>query len=131
MVYFVACHLSEGSHFGGMRTCGGLECKWSSHNPSEASNLSDLVKIGYIARRPFIMNTICSRYTIKSLLRVDRDNILQYHALILSINHLSCNISGWSYCCPSDWSSAWIQECRQGRQRINYSIIYALKCYKH
>ena len=39
----VACHLSEGSHFGHVRTCGGLMFKWSSHNASEASSLSDLL----------------------------------------------------------------------------------------
>ena len=63
----VTCHLSEGSHFSGVRTCGGLfrqYCcvpplqgllfsvawghvesldRWSSQNANEASNLSDLV----------------------------------------------------------------------------------------
>ncbi len=35
--YIVTCHLTEGSFFGGVRTCGGLEFKWSYHNAREAT----------------------------------------------------------------------------------------------
>ncbi len=80
----VACYLSEGSHFDGVRTCGGLMCKWSSHNA-----------IGYIAKHPFIINTICSRYTMKSLLRVGCDNIFYSSLFVLFSVKPSYKRSPW------------------------------------
>ncbi len=63
----VACHLFEGSHFGGIRTCGGLM----------SSCILCIHKISYIVEHPFIINTICSWYTINSLLRVGCNNTIK------------------------------------------------------
>ncbi len=117
IVHIVAYHLSEGSHFSGVRTCGGLGCKWSSHNASEASNLSDLVTqdlhvyIGYIARHPFINNTTWSRYTIKSLLGWAATIHIRFIQCITRIawfviwSRLNINSKLWYYM----WKITWIQ----------------------
>ncbi len=61
-LYIVACHLSEGSHFGGVRTCGGLMCKWSSHNASDASTKSVTLPNTRPSSTPYAHNTRLNNY---------------------------------------------------------------------
>ncbi len=95
-VYIAACHLSEGSHFSGMGTYGGLGYKRSSHNASEASNLSDLVTQDF-------MYTSVTQNWLHCLTPIHR----QYH--MLTIHYQIITGGGpWQYVCMSYFTSTGI-----------------------